>query len=271
MREREGINSLSAELRSALHRIMAGVRVSEVDLLDGIESRKPELNVDPVFPELRFRIQDGESRKLDHFNPSGAAVDVRFESDPVCMEGIEASETKSEKIDCRIRVEEPVRVDANLPMASAKSVGHFIFQNVKAINAFSEPIRIDTPWRLKMLRMHLVKRDNDRILDIPMTVRACDWASLERDFILKCWDALKKKAIGKLGRDPGRKLEMLGVYKNVNLTLVRRSEFVHTDRELRLYFNRDRSTWKNKPGNCVIIIGHDRDSGAIIQVVLHDD
>ncbi|MCX6646728.1 MAG: hypothetical protein NTY09_10280 [bacterium] len=270
MRERNGINNLSAELRSGFHRIMAGVKVTGITMIDGTESKHPEFDIQPSFFKTDYEIKIGRTRKLDYLEASGAAVDVRFESDPVCLDVIAASDVKSGEIDCKFKIQEPWQVNTGFPEGIAESaIGLKITAN-KAVSAFPNPIHIERPWKLKLFKGMVVRRDPDRMLDIPMVVKACDWSSLDRGFILKCWETLKKKTIAGIGRDPGKKLEMMGIYRNINLSLVRKSEFNHAGRELKLYFNKDWTTCKNEQGNCVIIIGLDKGTGAIIQAVIRN-
>ena len=282
MRERDGVNKLSAELRSVFHRIIAGVRISHPELINGICSKSPEyrINSEEISPETEirsnsscaeYRIDHGDVQNLDALKASGIAVEVRFESEPVCMEVIETSTVNSKDLNVELEKPKEIRLAVDPPKVVYKSPQGIKIANKKAIQNFPRPIQAGKPGRMKLLRGPEIIRDRDPVLDQPITFKACSWPSLERDFIVKCWEALKKKAVARLGRNPGKKLEMLGIYRNINVSAIRRSEFVQSTREYKLYLTRDRASWKYAPWNYVIIVGLDRETGAIIQAIIQDD
>ncbi|MFH1676356.1 MAG: hypothetical protein ABIC40_04950 [bacterium] len=104
------------------------------------------------------------------------------------------------------------------------------------------------PWKMELGCGHGVKIDrfelgestpiNSGLAEIcsyPIMKKAIPWGNLDRETILACWELLRGQAYEELGYDPGRDLEMSGIFLDVNLKGVRRTVFDPVRRELKLF------------------------------------
>ncbi len=112
------------------------------------------------------------------------------------------------------------------------------------------------------------RRNMDSIFRQPARVSATPWHRMEREFILACWQRLRKAAIERLDRDPGRDLEMQAVFRDIDVSRVRRSRYDQRKRKLLLYFGMSPHPPHDRLGRCAIIIGMVKGTGEIIQVAM---
>ena len=282
MQQRGGLNKLSSALKAALHSLIAGVKVADIGLIEHDDPEKIDYSISTFAEPLDYcvhseatcrdyEIGPGEVTKMSDLEASGVSIDVRFESDPVCMEIVDPMDIKTncgdfefgDPILDQIQIEE---INGN-----AELLADFVIQGTAQVTVVNEPISARQPKTVNLSRETRTFQDTARILKRPMVVKPAQWSGLDKGFIVTCWDALNKKAQAKLGGKSGSSLEMLGVYRKIDLKMVLRSEFDRSKRELRLYFNRDQAASVNRSKNYVIIIGLERTAGKIIQAVIQID
>lgn len=282
MQQRSGLKNLSSGLKTALHRLIAGVKVADIGLIEQSDPEKIDYSISTFAEPLDYCVhseatcQDyeiglGEVTKVSDLEATGVSIDVKFESDPVCMEIVDPMEIKTncgdfefgDPIIDQIQIEE---INGN-----AELLEDFVIRGTAQVTVVNEPISAGQPKIVNLSRETRTFQDIGRILKRPMVVKPAQWSGLDKGFIVTCWDALNKKAQAKLGRKTGSSLEMMGVYRKIDLKMVRRSEFDRSKRELKLYFNREQGALVNRSKNYVIIIGIERTAGKIIQAVIQID
>lgn len=282
MQQRSGLKNLSSALKTALHRLIAGVKVADIRLIEPADPEKIDYSI-PAFAEPvdysvhseatchDYEIGAGDITRMSDLEATGSSVDVRFESDPVCMEIVDPMDIKTNCGDFEFGDPVMDQIQIEEINGNAELLANFVIQGTAQVTSVYEPISAGQPKTVNLSRETRTFQDTARILKRPMVVKPAQWSGLDKEFIVECWDALKEKAQAKLGGKSGSGLEMLGVYRKIDLKMVRRSEFDRSKRELRLYFNRDQAASVNRSKNYVIIIGLERTAGKIIQAVIQVD
>jgi hypothetical protein len=115
---------------------------------------------------------------------------------------------------------------------------------VQAEYAFSEAVvrgEIPAPPRPgSVMVMESIHRNTPRfgmktICRQPLVMKPRAWREMDRDLIIACWELLKGQAMEELGYDPGKTLEMLAIFPDVETDNVERVDFDKKEKELHLY------------------------------------
>jgi hypothetical protein len=116
-----------------------------------------------------------------------------------------------------------------------------------------------------------IMEDYSLVHKYPVSIQPTSWGHMERAMILACWELIRGTAIEEVGKDPGRDLEMLAIYPNLDLRQYRSLGYNPKSRGLVLFPSRSDGAYKIPEGenysHCAIIIGVVRDTGRYLKAI----
>jgi hypothetical protein len=281
MSDHQGLKDVFDDARAALHRIFTCIKVKDVRLIDYPESRDVP---PPVFDR---------PLQLNYFLKSYPAR-IRFVVSPVPVSNFPAIKTRHRHIPGRMNINPRTggivdigaafqnRVPCDLDDPPMYAIPTRILSSVAdlqdAIRIKRTKVIPGLPERIKQVRIHQVDTaphvrvhsNLDLITGEPLEVDPTPWAELGKDFIIECWDILRREAIEELGHDPGRDLEMAAVYRDIDLSHVERRVYVGKSRKLLTYLHDSPDKHASKSARYAIIIGLVRGTGKVLQVEMPD-
>lgn len=104
----------------------------------------------------------------------------------------------------------------------------------------------------------------------PLVLRPQDWSRLDKELIIACWELIKGQAIEEMGHDPGKSLEMVAIFDDIDMDNIDRVSFDLEKRELHLFPRTDDLPGPHT-GRCAIIIGAVRRTGKLLMATLPID
>jgi hypothetical protein len=281
MPEGYGLNSLTDEARAILIRLMSGVHIRDIQLMDSPEISTPEIcpGIFQHQPDIAIASEPSQpdwsiSSRLNKQSPviivdeksvepyiEGAIAQVKtFKCDEITV--LECESIPDEHLSCKI---EDLKISIGIPRRRDTKIESARMRVYPCIN---KPKGVKCMDFTKEIKFH---RDIGRIYRIPMNIKHCSWRWLDKPLIIRCWSLLQERAHAKWGEFPEKYLEMAAVYPNVDLTYVRKIQYHNTDRSLLVWLRPKTSAGTLKTQRCVIIIGLIKGTGKVIQVVMPVD
>ncbi len=281
MSDHQGLKDVFDDAWAALNRIFTGIKVKEFRLIDYPSSRE--------VPPPDF----GRPLQLNYFL-KGHPARIRYVIRAVPISEPQTIKTRQRHIPGRMNINPRTGGIVDIGVASQNSVPcGFDDPPMRAVQIlipssvaglldiirFNRPeVKPGLPERIKQVRVHQVDiarqvrvhSNLDLITGKPVDVDPTPWAELGKDFIIECWDLLRRKADEELGQDPGRDLEMAAVYRDIDLSHVERRVYDAKSRKLLTYLHDSPDKHASKSARYAIIIGLVRGTGKVLQVEMPD-
>ncbi len=140
-----------------------------------------------------------------------------------------------------------------------------------AQHGLPEPPQSGPAIRADLCKEKAVRHSVDLINRIPLAIKPSRWGTLDREFILACWELIKGQAFEELSYDPGRALEMSAIFPDVDMQGFERTEFNPKTRELLLYPKRSSTDSRPDTRHYAIIIGTVKGLNKLLKAALPID
>jgi len=279
MPERSGLTNILDEARAALGHLLLHINVREVGSIAADKPLRLAYSLDCLHHAIEYSlIATGNSREF-HFTPTTNQVtaftevtekqiETDFRIDSSIRDIKDTSTVEVSSVECSELAGKPEQVEIIEPSLSSEACDEFRLAAPESREVSSIPLQDAHVDEVDPSLRSAPQRGLDTIYNIPMKLSPTPWATLERSFIVRCWDTLKKGASDNLGEDPGKELEMAAVFDRVDMTHVRRTKYDSSRRILKIWLGG--SVMRQKPGfrRCAIIIGLVKGTGKVIQVAM---
>jgi len=281
MPERPGLKQLADELRSAFHRLIAGISVVDVDLLPQLRS----LSVDAALSVKTGVIPVGI---ISRSGSVGFAFNTRLVAFPgvkTVTRRLESAITASVQSlpigNARmVKLNQPdftVRMIKSYPVEIAiknRAIG------IEDAVGFAKPKICDSLANLRTVPAVRsigvgdrpgTKKNLEIITRQPITIRPTPWEQVEKLFIIKSWEMLRSRVKEQLGHDPGKDLEMTAIFRGIDFTNIKRTVYEQKNRELKLYLHASTSGKAMRTHGYAIIVGLVKGTGRVVQITMPEE
>ena len=279
MPERSGLRNILDEARATLGHLLLHINVREVG---SIEADKPlrlgysidcnphtiDCSLSATGNSQEFHIASTTNQVTAFTEVIDKKIETDFQIDTAVRDIKDTCTVEVSSVECTKMTGDIEQLEIIEPSLSSEACDEFRLATPKSQSVTSIPVKDGHVEEVDPSFHRAPKRGLDTIYNIPMKLSPTPWASLDRSFIVRCWDTLKNGASGNLGEETERELEMAAVFNRVDMTHVRRTKYDPMKRVLKLWPGD--SLMRDKPGlrRCAIIIGLVKGTGKVIQVAM---
>ena len=251
--------------------IVEPIESKKVSPVDGGDSKGLRFGFDSAHRQVRLGGEMCRAEKIVMVEATMSKVPTDFKLKPREMEIVEPEISSTAQVQCLPKNFVSIRMTGFdiSPERARSALDRFIRPRAKKrIIPSAKPDWVKKLGTFKNMRPI---QDVDRICDHPIIAEPVPWTRLDRKMIIACWELLRGQAVEELGGDPGRDLEMLGVYVDIRPGLYRGSGYDPATRRLALYPQYPSS---DKPRDesaipCAIIVGAIRGTARLLQATMH--
>jgi len=281
MPDRQDLKDVIDDVKAALHRRFAGIQVRELRLIyyPAAKSVPPPQFGRPLklkyilqskLDSFGFRIRSVPASEFPRIKISRKHISGRMNVNPIAGGMVEVCDITENTVPCDLKSTSIRSVKVRMTPVISNRNEALRLRHTKVIDALPKPVKQVRVHEVDTARHIRVHSDLDIITGKPLEIEPAAWSELGKEFIIECWDVLRRKAIEELGHDPGRDLEMAAVFRDVTPADAQNRKFDEKTRKLLIYQHDSPDKHAPEPSRHAIIIGLVRGTGVVLQVEMPD-